>query len=77
MLLIKKECNIVLQCSKHEEYISVMSFFFVFALFIIEGILSKKKKSSKVGRSEKIYKGGYDHIGGFTIRGFEPAHYGA
>ena len=54
-----------------------MSFFFVFALFIIKGILSKKKKSSKVGRSEKIYKGGYDHIGGFTIRGFEPAHYGA
>ena len=49
----------------------------MFALFIIKGILSKKKKSSKVGRSEKIYKGGYDHIGGFTIRGFEPAHYGA
>ena len=50
--------------------------FFVFALFIIEGILLKKKKSSKVGRSEKIHKGGYDHIGGFTIRGFELAHYG-
>ena len=72
----KKECNIVLQCSKHEEYISIMSFFCV-CLVYHWGDIVKKKKSSKVGRSEKIYKGGYDHIGGFTIRGFEPAHYGA
>ena len=51
--------------------------FFCVCLVYHWGDIVKKKKSSKVGRSEKIYKGGYDHIGGFTIRGFEPAHYGA
>lgn len=81
VLLIKNECNVVLQSSKHAEITVPHEFIFEFTSYTIWVILSKKC-CQRWGVQKKYIKG-YGHIrvlfieeGGFVNRFFKPSvHY--
>ena len=68
VLLIKEECNVVLQSSKHEEITFPHEYLFVFTLYITGAILSKNVVNG--GGFKKIYiKGRWPNGGGLSIEG--------